>query len=1053
MKIKKVEISAFRAYDNIEDSIFDFVLPDDEVADFVSIYAPNGYGKTSFYDAVEWCVTGQIERFHRNRSEYDKLGKENRKANKNNPFFLQHNNQKEIKGSVNVLTNQVEFNRKLTSSTVYDFHKKASEIYFKDVILSQDLVDTFIKEDKADERYKKFVENISSLGSYNNALKNIIKLTENTNDTLTELKDKKEKIEQIQLSLDFDGDEKILEEINKAITNLIDDEEPLSIIQKDKFSKNEFDVLTQKVSSRITTLKIEIDRQDSYIKEIDKSFNGIKSDENRIGVTEYNNQIKKKEKLIKGKKVLSEVLVTLNELKKVEKQLADSTKELDQIIELNKSHTQIKKELTNFFKIESDLDKCKKEIDVFNTGLNEVIDSESKSLSQENDLNIDIKKLQEDIKIREKKLEDLPSIKELLKKIQSNKESIDKSIKSTKKDFDNDQKILDSLNLELKDFIYYRDKIESDIEILLDYSFFNKDKSVIEKILEFGKEIKIIDNSISSLNKKISDQEKLDNELSAFISKGLELVTEKESSSCILCTRQYKSYTELAEKIINNNLLEDSLQNYIKEKSLLSLEKDKKVSESNDYKKDIKNSVESKINSINAKINKKSKEIEKNNRTIELKLEEQLKLNKEEFSLLTFFEEKPTTSFDDLLKKGIDKIQKELNDKSLILDQIKSKRKKTASSKEKITSKISVLKNKIEEIKKRKEYVEVTTYFNEVLKTNTIELEIIEKELNKNSDIISSLKNSISNYQNSIKTKKEFLIKNDKTAEELNNEINRIETLQLGCEKLIQNYEQFILTEYEIDLKNSPQSEINKSFEKLKAQEKNNSDKKNKILKYYLIVENLKDNTYNFLESENTKKDIVELKSKIKIYTSIQSKLNEEKENLESFLKSTIDSFFYTELISALYQKIDPHPNYNLIEFDCDFTEKNPRLQIYTVDKEGNRSIPTLYFSTAQINVLSLSIFLARALKAKNPDTGDIIECIFIDDPVQSMDSINVLSFIDLFRSIIVNLKRQLIVSSHEENFHLLLQKKIPRGLFKSKFINFETFGKLEKDNNNLLMT
>jgi exonuclease SbcC len=60
------------------------------------------------------------------------------------------------------------------------------------------------------------------------------------------------------------------------------------------------------------------------------------------------------------------------------------------------------------------------------------------------------------------------------------------------------------------------------------------------------------------------------------------------------------------------------------------------------------------------------------------------------------------------------------------------------------------------------------------------------------------------------------------------------------------------------------------------------------------------------------------------------------------------------------------------------------------------------------------------------------------------MDSINILSFIDLFRSIIVNLDRQLIVSTHEENFHLLLQKKIPKDLFKSKFIEFETFGKLK---------
>jgi len=92
---------------------------------------------------------------------------------------------------------------------------------------------------------------------------------------------------------------------------------------------------------------------------------------------------------------------------------------------------------------------------------------------------------------------------------------------------------------------------------------------------------------------------------------------------------------------------------------------------------------------------------------------------------------------------------------------------------------------------------------------------------------------------------------------------------------------------------------------------------------------------------------------------------------------------------------------------------------------------------------LSLSIFLARALKTKD-DKGQSVDCIFIDDPIQSMDSINILSFIDLFRGLILSLDKQLIVSTHEENFHLLLQKKIPSNLFKSTFIEFETFGKLK---------
>ena len=72
------------------------------------------------------------------------------------------------------------------------------------------------------------------------------------------------------------------------------------------------------------------------------------------------------------------------------------------------------------------------------------------------------------------------------------------------------------------------------------------------------------------------------------------------------------------------------------------------------------------------------------------------------------------------------------------------------------------------------------------------------------------------------------------------------------------------------------------------------------------------------------------------------------------------------------------------------------------------------------------------------------VDCIFIDDPIQSMDSINILSTIDLFRSIVVNLGKQIILSTHDENFQNLLKKKIPDDLFPAKYLELETFGKVK---------
>ena len=101
-----------------------------------------------------------------------------------------------------------------------------------------------------------------------------------------------------------------------------------------------------------------------------------------------------------------------------------------------------------------------------------------------------------------------------------------------------------------------------------------------------------------------------------------------------------------------------------------------------------------------------------------------------------------------------------------------------------------------------------------------------------------------------------------------------------------------------------------------------------------------------------------------------------------------------------------------------------------------------MYFSSAQLNILSLSVFLARALHAKSHD-GAPVDCILIDDPIQSLDSINILATIDLLRSIALNFNKQIILSTHDENFHELLKRKIPISKYGSKFISFESFGRV----------
>ena len=64
IKLSKIELEAFRGF---KDKVtFDFTLPGNKIADLIAIYAPNGFGKTSFFDGVEWNTKGNIERFEQN---------------------------------------------------------------------------------------------------------------------------------------------------------------------------------------------------------------------------------------------------------------------------------------------------------------------------------------------------------------------------------------------------------------------------------------------------------------------------------------------------------------------------------------------------------------------------------------------------------------------------------------------------------------------------------------------------------------------------------------------------------------------------------------------------------------------------------------------------------------------------------------------------------------------------------------------------------------------------------------------------------------------------
>ena len=109
---------------------------------------------------------------------------------------------------------------------------------------------------------------------------------------------------------------------------------------------------------------------------------------------------------------------------------------------------------------------------------------------------------------------------------------------------------------------------------------------------------------------------------------------------------------------------------------------------------------------------------------------------------------------------------------------------------------------------------------------------------------------------------------------------------------------------------------------------------------------------------------------------------------------------------------------------------------------ESEDIMPELFFSSAQLNTVALSVFLGGALSKSNPK----VNTIFIDDPIGHFDDLNILSFIDVLRTIITETNWQIIISTHEENFYEVMKIKLNSKYYNSKFFKFKDEGNIEED-------
>lgn len=178
-------------------------------------------------------------------------------------------------------------------------------------------------------------------------------------------------------------------------------------------------------------------------------------------------------------------------------------------------------------------------------------------------------------------------------------------------------------------------------------------------------------------------------------------------------------------------------------------------------------------------------------------------------------------------------------------------------------------------------------------------------------------------------------------------------------------------------------------------------------------------------------KDIeVKINNIERISAKIQMLQEATKASVENLNQKIVDQS--EEFINIIFNRIYAHPSFRNLKLCMDFNRRdNNVLYLQCKNKEDKVVNPAFTFSSAQVNVIAISIFLALALEQRCTK----LEHVFLDDPIQDMDDINVLSFVDIIRSIISSDKfnKRFILSTHDEQFYRLMVKKF-------RFINTRVF-------------
>ncbi|WP_426370280.1 AAA family ATPase [Pseudocolwellia sp. HL-MZ7] len=1024
MKIKKVEIEAFRAYKTKTDGTFDFINHGEEPANFVAIYAPNGFGKSSFYDAVEWAITNRVKRLESYQHEV--------KSTKNPDEGLKILRNKYVEGNTSTTVVLSTNNQNVYERQLPNIRKNQNDMslgkseneFFRRAILSQDEIEGFLREEKPQERYSKFMESFG--GNIETARK---ELTALINDNSTELSTLKKKCETLQAELKQPIDISIFERFNSVATELNSLGESI-VLPDEAISPQGVHQLNDSLVSRQHELNKTINDNNKILELLTERLSQIPEIKLQV-----DNEAEKKLRLVFLLKCISDAAHYKELFDSHEKSVEDqklANVRLKHLIELAES-------TDHFLKTESRFKEIAKN---------------QKDLTEEcSKLSSELAGIQKNLEVVTEELKKDDDRTLLLKKSKASSDLVYAELSSNKAQYDVLGQEVTNKQTEIQKYKIRQEKLNTELSELSELkltatsllagnggtSFFEQEKIVrLAKCHAEVDLLKLHENTLQATQKSLVEQMDLHTKLTSM---GLNYLSIEPSDTCPLCTKKHLSSDELINKVKSQSL-----------ESELSRENSNKIIESTLRQKELNNEIQGitkqaleaqghKLFSLRnelSEVNIKLTKVEQEKAAFEYELKKLENRNAElTQSVWGLSKQELLTRTEAELSQLFEKRLSLINQQNDLVAKIQGTTKSLESKSVKQSQLVSEMTSKSSD----HVYVSVLAYLNE----NSIAVQDIKSHFaEKQSELESSLQEYIASCKSLVGQCHDLQQKMiaDGTwvdVSYLNKEKESLEVALANSQAAVNGFYGSISNL--ISIRSEEPIEQVQALIKTKAEEcRVNTEVLEKMLNSIKLLLDLIISFKPFMKHISTQKELETLTLKLAERKQLDEVLGKERAIIIEKLDVLIDSFFFEDLINSIYKKINPHPIFKKVEFKVSFDTDKPSLNILVSDEAGGMISPILFFSAAQTNILSLSVFLANALHAKD-DNKKSIDVILIDDPIQSMDSINVLSTIDLLRSICLKFDKQIIISTHDENFFGLLQRKIPTEIFGSKFLQLEKFG------------